>query len=170
MEDYQTMFRKIIEEHRALREQLGTAEESVSDRVAIDLLRRMRSDLTPGRAEILSEKMSSLQVVLGGLDKGLKSHFALESNYFPPFLGDLLMRALLLEHRGILERLNEARSTVTDVKVAGLSHEELQARDAQVKQAVNALSRAVGEHAAKEELLMGMLQKGFEDKGIDISR
>ena len=169
MENYHTMFRKIIEEHKVIRGHIKLAGDSVSDRVAIDALRKARADWTPGRLEILSEKQKKLQQTLSFLDEGLQNHFALEARYLPPFLGELLMRALLLDHREIKKRIDEAKSVVTDTELEGLSQEELLSKEARMQQLVNALSRAVGEHAAREEILLRMLQKGLEDRGMTIS-
>ena len=165
MEDYRAMFERIREEHVTIRGNVKLVGDSVSDHEALNALTRARADWVPGRAEILSEKQKRLQQTLSFLGEGLQNHFALEAKYLPPFLGELFMRALLLEHREIAEEIDEARSTAANMILEGLSREELLLKEAQIQQMVSGLCQAVEEHAAKEETLLEMLQKGLQESG-----
>lgn len=165
MEDYRAMFERIREEHVTIRGNVKLVGDSVSDHEALNALTRARADWVPGRAEILSEKQKRLQQTLSFLGEGLQNHFALEAKYLPPFLGELFMRALLLEHREIAKEIDEARSTAANMKLEGLSREELLLKEAQIQQMVSGLCQAVEEHAAKEETLLEMLQKGLQESG-----
>lgn len=162
MEDYQAMFNRIREEHLAIRGEVRLVGDSVSDQEALNALTRARTDWIPGRAEILSEKQNRLQQTLSLLGEGLQNHFALEARGLPPFLSEPFMQALLLEHHEIGEQIDEARSAAVDMKLEGLSREELLSKEAQIQQIVTRLCQAVEEHAAKEETLLGMLEKGFK--------
>ena len=165
MEDYRAMFNKIREEHLAIRGNIRLVGDSVSDEEALKVLTRARADWFPGRTEILSEKQKRLQQALSSLEEGLQNHFAIEAKYLPPFLGELFMRALLLEHREIAEQINEARSMAVAMKLEGLSREELLSKEAKIQQVVNGICQAVEEHAAKEETLLEMLEKGLQERG-----
>lgn len=165
MEDYRAMFKRIREEHSAIRGNVRLVGDSVSDQEALNALTRARADWIPGRAEILSEKQKRLQQTLSFLGEGLQNHFALEAKYLPPFLGELFMRALLLEHREIGKEIDEARSTAANMKLEGLSREELLLKEAQIQQMVSGLCQAVEEHAAKEETLLEMLENGLQESG-----
>ena len=168
MEDYEAMFRRIIKEHKFIAEHVQLAGESVGDRAAIDALRRAREALIPGWLDVLTEKRRSLQRTLALLAEGLQNHFAFEGRYLPPFVGDILMTALAVEHRQLIELIAGIKSAAS-VELEGLSEGELLAKETEIRQLVDALSRTVGEHAAKEGMLLEMLRKGFEDKGIKIA-
>jgi hemerythrin len=165
MEDYRAMFERIREEHLSIRGNIRLVGDSVSDQEALNALRKTRADWIPGRADILSEKQKRLQQTLSFLDEGLQNHFALEARYLPPFLGELFMRALLLEHREIGKQVNEAKSMAADMKLEGLSREELLLKEGQIQQIVSGLCQTVEEHAAKEETLLEMLEKGLQESG-----
>lgn len=87
------------------------------------------------------------------------------AKYLPPFSGELFMRALLLEHREIGKQIDEARSMAADMKLEGLSREELPSKEAQIQQIISRLCQAVEEHAAKEKTLLEMLEKGLQESG-----
>ena len=163
MEDYRAMFSRIREEHQAIRGDIRLVGDSVSDQEALNTLTRARSDWIPGRAEILSEKQKRLQQTLSFLGEGLQNHFALEAKYLPPFLGELFMCALLLEHREIVKQIDEARSMAVAMKLESLSREELLSEEAKIQRVVSGICQAVEEHAAKEETLLEMLEKGLRE-------
>jgi hemerythrin len=163
MEDYRAMFERIREEHLAIRGDMRLVGDSVNDQEALNALTRARADWIPGRAEIMSEKQQRLQQTLSFLGAGLQNHFALEAKYLPPFLGELFMRALSLEHREIVKQIDEAISMAADMKLEGLSREELLVKEVQMQQIVSGLCQTVEEHAVKEETLLEMLEKGLQE-------
>jgi hypothetical protein len=165
MEDYRAMFSRIREEHLAIRGDIRLVGESVSDQEALSALTRARADWVPSRAEILSEKQKRLQQTLSFLGDGLHNHFALEAKYLPPFLGELLMLALILEHREIGKQIDEARSVTVDTKLEGLSQEEVLSKETRIQQIVSRICQIVEEHASKEEILLGMLERGLQESG-----
>lgn len=164
MEDNLAIIRRIIEEHQAIRRHVKLVGDSASDREAMNALTKARAEWIPGRLEILSEKQKRLQQTLSFLDEGLSNHFHYEQTYLPPLLGELLMRALLLEHGEIRKEIDEAKSIVADTKLDELSREELLSEESNVHQVVGTLCQLVEEHATKEEMLLEMLQRALEEK------
>jgi hypothetical protein len=165
MGDNLAIIRRIIEEHRAIRGHIKLIGDSTSDREAMNALARARADWIPGRQEILSEKQKRLQQTLGFLDEGLKNHFAFEARYLPPLLGELLMRALLLDHGEIRKEIDGAKSMVTDTKLEDLSREDLLSKESRINRIINNLCQVVEEHATNEEILLEMLERALEEKG-----
>ena len=165
MENNLAIISRIIEEHQAIRGHIKLVGDSASDREAMNALTRARADWIPGRLEILAEKQKKLQQTMSFLDEGLKNHFAFEARYLPPFLGELLMRALLLEHREIRKQIDEAKSIVADTRLEGLSREELLSKESRVHQTVSTICQLVEEHAIREEVVLEMLQRALEEKG-----
>ena len=164
MENYLATIRKVIEEHQTIREHVKLVGDSVSDREALTSLERARADWIPGRVEILAEGQMKLQKTLNSLDEGLNNHFAFEGRALPPLLGELLMRALVLEHREIMREINEAKSMVAEAKLEGLNREELLLKESRMQQMVNNICVLVDEHATKEEAILDMVKGALEDK------
>jgi len=164
MENYLATIRKVIEEHQTIREHVKLVGDSVSDREALTSLERARADWIPGRLEILAEGQKKLQQVLSSLDEGLKNHFAFEGTALRPLLGELFMRALLLEHREIEREIDKAKSMVAKAKLEGLNREELLSKESQMQQMINSICLLVEEHATKEEAILDMIKRALEDK------
>ena len=164
MENYLATIRKVIEEHQTIREHVKLVGDSVSDREALTSLERARADWIPGRLEILVEGQKKLQQALSSLDEGLKNHFAFEGTALRPLLGELFMRALLLEHREIEREIDKAKSMVAKAKLEGLNREELLSKESHMQQMINSICLLVEEHAAKEEAILDMIKRALEDK------
>ena len=75
------------------------------------------------------------------------------------------MRALLLEHREIVKQIDEARSMAVAMRLEGLSRGELISEEMRIQQVVSGICQAIEEHAAKEEILLEMLEKGLRESG-----
>ena len=165
MEDYLAIVRRIIEWHQTIREHVKLVGDSISDREALISLERTRADWVPGRPGLLAETQKKLQRVMSFLDDGLKKHFAYEEEVLPPLLGELLMRALILEHRETMKEINEGKSIAAQTGLEGLSREELLSKESQIQETINSMGRLVEEHLAKEERILEMLQRALEDKG-----
>ena len=165
MEDSLTMINRLIEQHQAIRGHLKLVGDSISDAEAVASLEATQDDWIPGRPGILAEKQKKLQQMLRSLDEGLKNHFAFEEEALPPLLGELFMRALILDHQQINKEIDEARSTVAATGLEGLSREESLSRESYVQQVANSLCDLVEEHATREETILGMLQRALTEKG-----
>lgn len=165
MEDDLAIIRKIIDEHQAIKGHIKLVGDSLSDQEAMKALTRARADWIPGRLEILSEKQARLQRTMSALDEGLNRHFCYEEKYLPPLLGELLMRALLLDHEEIRREIDAAKSMVMDTSLEGLSRTELLSKEAYINRTISNIGQAVDEHATNEEVLLEMLQRALEEKG-----
>lgn len=164
MLDNLAIISRIRDAHQTLMEHTKLVGDSISDEEAMSSLRGAHSDWIPGRQEILAEKQKKLQRTLGFLDEGLKNHFAFEEEVLPPLLGELFMRALILDHREINRELDEAKSIAADIKLEGLSREELLSRESHLQQVIDSISRQVEDHATREEMILGMLEKALQEK------
>lgn len=167
MSDKLAIINRVIEEHQKVRKYVKLVGDSVTDREALASLQKARTDWVPGRLEILSEKQKKLQQTVIALDEGLKNHFDYEEKYLPPILGELFMQALLIEHREINKGLNDAKITVTDTKLEGLSREQCLVEESTLQEVINNLCQAIEEHAHREEIILEMLQKALQEKQPD---
>ena len=155
---------RVIDEHGVIRKHVKLVGDSVPDKEALSSLKRTRTDWPPGQADILAEKLEKLQQTLSFLDEGLKNHFAFEGENLPPLCGNLLMRALILEHEEIEKKIAEARSMVANFTLEGLNEEDLASQGSQVQQMIGSLLSLVEEHATREETVLKMMQRALEEK------
>jgi len=169
MSDDLAIITRLIDEHQILKRHVKLVGDSITDEEALRSLERARADWIPGRTEILAEKHNKLQQTMSFLDEGLNNHFAFEEKVLPPFLGELLMHALVLEHREIKNQVDEAKSMIANARLDGLSREELLAKESQLQQRINGICSLVNEHRTREEAVLEMLQRALgakeQDKG-----
>jgi len=164
MADNLTIVNRAIEEHHTIRGHVKLVGDSVSDLEALFALQKARPDWILSSAEALAEKNNKLQQTISSLDEGLKNHFGFEEKLFPSLLGELLMKALILEHRGVKKQIDEAKSLVNNMKLEGLSQKELLSQKSRIQQKVEGILQLVEEHAAREETILKMLKRALEDK------
>jgi hypothetical protein len=164
VEDYLAVIRKVIEEHQAIRGHVKLIGDTLSDREALDNLERARADWVPGREEALSERQNRLLVTMSSLEEGLNRHYAFEEKALPPLLGDLLMQALVLEHRDLRKVVTETKSAIANTKLEGASREEIMSRESNIQNMIESLSHQKDEHLNREEAILYMLQRVLEEK------
>lgn len=164
MLDNLAIINKVIEEHQAIRGHIKLVGDSIPDQEALASLEQAHADFIPGRWEVLTEKQEKLQQTLSFLDDGLKNHFAFEEKALPPLLGKLPMQGLVLEHREIKNKIDEAKSIIASTKLEGLRREELLSKEAHIQQTITSICLLVEEHATKEEAILDMVQRALEKK------
>ena len=164
MSDNLAIIRRVTEEHQTIRSHIKLVGDSLTDQEVLTALGRARPDWIPGRLEILSEKQNKLQQTMSFLDEGLKNHFAFEEKVLSPLLGELFMRALTIEHGEIKKQIDEAKSIVADTRLEGLSREELLSKEALIQQMIDNVCQLVEGHAAREEVILDMVQRVLEEK------
>jgi hypothetical protein len=165
MADNLAIVNRAIEEHHAIRGHVKLVGDSVNDLEALFSLQKARPVWILSSPEALAEKKNRLQQTLSALDEGLKNHFNFEDKLFPPLFGELLMQALKIEHRGIKNQIEGAKSLVAKIKLEGLSQKELLSKKSQIQQKVEDILQSVEEHATKEETILKMLKKTLEAEG-----
>ncbi len=155
---------RIIKEHQTLRTHLKLVGDSFTDREAMGSLEKVRGDWAPGQMEALTEKQNRLIRTISALVEGLTTHFSFEEKYLPSLLGELIMRALLLNHRQIRKEIDEAKASAASVKQEGLSPGEFLAQESQMRERIDSVLLLVREHLNHEEVVLQMTQRALEDK------
>lgn len=157
MPDDLAVISSMISEHEGIRGHMKLVGEAV---------RGWEAALNPGagrpipeQLQALATKRWNLQQTMSYLDEGLKLHYTHEEKVLPPFLGSLLMEALIMEHREIRERIEQVRSSLAGARLDGLSSQELQAGGSAIKQAVEAICQLVESHSLKEDAMIRLLTK-----------
>jgi len=164
MQEYLSIINEIIKQHQNIEEHLGHVGRSLSDAGALFNLEKLGTEWVPGKAGSLSEKIRDLVRAIDVLDDGLGTHFSYEEEYLPPILGELVMRALIMEHKYVRETLAEAKATVTGVNMEGLSRDEMFIKEADLRQTIDSLRQAIEDHRSREETVLDMLRRVLEEK------
>lgn len=164
MQNDLSIISKIIEWHQTIRTHVKLVGESVTDREALSSLQKSRAEWVPGQLELLAEKQKNLLQTTSFLSDGLKNHFSYEEKVLLPLLGELFMRALILDHREIMREIDEAKKIAADTMLEGLSRDDLLARESEIQQVIDSMCQAVEEHSTREEIILEMLQRALRDK------
>ena len=164
MLDNLAIISRVLDEHHTIRGNVKLVGESVNDLEALFSLRKAYADWTQSSIDTLVEKQKKLQQIVSFLEEGLKNHFAFEEKALAPLFGELLMQALIFEHREIKGRLEEAKSVVADTQLVKLSREELLSKKSHIQQVISGICQMVEEHATKEEIILKMMKVALEEK------
>ena len=171
------IIQRILNEHQDIRGDLKLIGDSVSDAETLFILEKERSDWTSAQLGALAKKQNKLQQTLSFLDEGLKNHFTFEEELLAPLIGEVLMRALTLEHEEIGKEINEAKSLLAETKLEEFNQEEpllkegylknafeLLSKESRIKQAINNIFILVEKHAAKEAEILEMVRRGLGEE------
>lgn len=164
MKDSLETVRELVEAHHIIRAQVKEASGLISDLDAVFGLQKAYSSWTLSSIEALSERQKNLQQTIDRFAEGLRNHFVVEERELPPLLGEVLMKALVFEHQQIEKQINEARSVVANIRLEGLSQEEVLARKSHVQQVISETFHLVEQHATKENTLLKMVESALEAK------
>ena len=164
MLDNLAIINRVIKEHQTIKGDIKLVGDSISDQEAMIGLTRARPDWIPGRLEVLSEKQNRLQQTLSFLNEGLKNYFTYEEKVLPPLFGELLMRALILDHQEIKKGIDAAKSMAADTRLEGLSREELLAKESHIHQVIDGVCQLIEEHATREEIILEMLKRVLREQ------
>ena len=162
MVDALAVVTKIVTEHRAIREHVKLAGDTVNDIEAIFTLQRTQSDWSQTSTTALIEKRDQLLQATSFLEEGLKNHFDFEEGALPPLLGKLLMKAIVHEHHGISGQIASAKATLANIEFEGLSQRELLSKRSAIQQNINSLGHIVEEHMQHEDAILNMMKKALE--------
>ncbi len=153
--------RKAIEEHHKVRSNIRLVGEAMNDMEAVFGLQQANADWSQGSVQGLSETVDRMQRTISGLSAGLKNHFGFEEAYLPPVFGSNLMKALLLEHTEVREKLAECASSIV-ADVSGLPQGKLLSFRSTVQRLVADLGNVIENHTSREEVILRMLEKALE--------
>ncbi len=109
----------------------------------------------------LIKKRDQLLQTINLLEDGLKNHFGYEEKALPLLFGELIMKAILREHNEILEQIENAKTTLINLK--GLNHKELFSKATVIQKSINNLCQTVEDHAHREETILNVMKKDLEE-------
>lgn len=168
--DNLAIINRIIEEHKVIRTHIKLVGDSVSDKESLNALNEVRSGWIPGRLDLLVEKQKKLQTTMALLGDGLEKHFSYEEQYLPPIFGEFLIQALLFEHSAVNREIEKAKQMLTGLKTEGMSRDEILTSELRIQQTIGSMSQTIEEHAVREEVILGMLQRSLEHQARESSK
>jgi hypothetical protein len=150
---------KTIAEHHDIKESLKHAGESLTDIEALFMLRQAYSAWSQSSKEELVMRRSQLLQAVSTLEQGLTRHFGYEEKSLPPLCGELMMKALIHEHRAIGRQMEHAKHYVASLKMEGLEQPQLFAMKNEIQDTINKLLGMVEEHSSHEETVLRMMRE-----------
>ncbi|MBI4329671.1 MAG: hemerythrin domain-containing protein [Chloroflexi bacterium] len=162
MHDSLALISEILAQHQSLRSQVIGVGEATNDLEAVFALQRAHAGWAQSPPEALDERRKLLGKSLDSLNAGLAKHFGFEERFLPPLFGDVLMKALVLEHRQVSEEIGKTRALVSGGGLEGLSPADVLAWKSRLQQETAGLCHRIEEHASHEELVLRMIKRALE--------
>ena len=127
-------------------------------------LQKAHAEWIPGRpGAALPEKQQRLYQLMSSLEEGLTNHFDHEERVMPPLLGELLVKALGLDHRELKEEIGKAKSIVANLAIEESSREELLYEESRIHEMLGSIIQKKMEHLYREEILLDMARRALEE-------
>lgn len=163
MEHNVALISSVISEHHVTRAHVRLAGDTISDEEAGRLLREARNEWIPGRPEASADRRTRLQQTLRFVADGLNNHFATEEAFLFTLLGELLARALILDHRRIIEALDEAHAAAAAMELEQLEREQLLTHELRIQRSIDHICHLIDDHARREDIVLDMMLKALQD-------
>ncbi len=152
---------EVIAEHHTVRENLKRAGDRLSDIEAIFALNKTYSGWTQSSVSALADEFVNTRQAVVMLDEGMKAHFAYEESALPPIFGEVLMNAIISEHKVFNRQLALARQLLGDIRLEGMPQPEMLSLKVRVQQTINGIIQVISEHANHEEVILGIIEKSL---------
>ena len=102
----------------------------------------------------LTDKLANLRQAMGYLEDGLRNHHSHEATIMPPLVGDLLWKAIWLEHSEMLKMTNEIKSLVLNASL-----EAFLDKGTYTMQKIEDLRSFASTHSIREDGILLFLKK-----------
>ncbi|MFC2039304.1 hemerythrin domain-containing protein [Chloroflexota bacterium] len=163
--DKLAVVRHLLEEHGTIREQIKLLGDSITDREALTALQKAHAEWMPGRpVGGLPEKQKRLYQLMSSLEEGLSTHFADEDKVLPPILGELLAKAIKLDHRELEEEIVKVKSIVAYLDTEESSREQVLSKESNTQDMLSSMIQKKVAHMDGEEMILNMALRALEHK------
>lgn len=152
----------VVGEHERIRGHLKLVGDSLSDREAVQTVEKSRINLLENISQPLSVRLEAVLKALATLAEGLKNHYAFEEAELPPILGEVLTRAMEIEHKELLEEIESAKSVLLRTKLEGLTEDEKIVEQALIIGLLDRIERKKQDHMQAEETVLKMARVALE--------
>jgi hypothetical protein len=155
---------KVMDQHELLQERFGSISSIMSDRRALSLIEEAKDALGVNWRLSLSQRRDYLVASLLAVEQGMKSHYDFEEEMLPPLYGELLMRALIFEHRELTDYMRETVEAVSALDLQELDHQEELEREVLISTRLGTLRDKKLDHQRREEAVLVTLRRILEEQ------
>lgn len=166
MDETISLIDAVIEEHKQLIEGIQASEHVVNDLTATLELDRAADGFEPASLDRSQASMQDLQRSLDKVDDGLQAHFSREETAllktFEDHGGRALasaLRALLVEHQGLKDRIDKSKQQVAELLSGGMSRSVWEPMAYGLRAHIRHTRRLLEAHAQSEHELLQELRK-----------
>ena len=163
MEDLE-IITKVMDQHELLQEHLGSVSSIMSDRRALSLIEEAKDELGVNWRLSLTQRREYLIASLLTVEQGMKSHYEFEEEMLPPLYGELLTRALIVEHSGLIDSMRETIEAISALSFEKLNHQEELEMEALISTTLGALRDKKLDHQRREEAVLVTLRRILEEQ------
>jgi hypothetical protein len=154
------IIQRTIQEHHKIRNNLRLVGDAINDIEAVVSLQQAETSWGQSKVQDVERNMDRLKQTISRLNEGLTNHFGFEEKYLPGVFGPALMKALVLEHDEVRERLAKCKAAFID-DIVQFSREKLLSYRSSIQQLVDDLSGLIEGHASREEIILLMIEKAL---------
>ncbi len=112
---------------------------------------------------VLAQRTQLAQTI-ARLEEGLLRHLSFEEKYLPLLLGTWLMKALIIEHQDLKEKIEKAQVLLRNAKFEGVGQTEMLYAKAQIWDALSDIRQTLDQHSGTEEMMLRMLEKALKNQ------
>jgi hypothetical protein len=162
--DELSIVNSMLYEHGALMQYLRMLNAAINEQETLFL--QKSGEWTAGQLQTLKQKHLNLKNSITTLYDSLINHFSSEENALKPFVGQLLLAGLELEHKDIAEHLNQTRLLQSEIEPEKLSREELMAKSYEIRRSVELAAQLIEANINKEDGILHAIRRVLlkEDK------
>lgn len=135
-------------------------DEHQAIRAHIEFLRRAR-EIDPSllaKSQDVAGAERNLQLALSFLAEGIQRHYSHEEQVMPPLFGELLMKAIIVEHRQIQAQLDRVTSLINDaVQKAGLQ-QNISSENQAIRLIIEEVCQKIETHGLIEDAIFTLLK------------
>ncbi len=166
MPDHLTIIHEVQAQHRLIRENIEHVEEAMSDLEMLFSLQRSHASWSQSSVTELPARQEKLSQNIATLESGMKKHFDFEEKSLPPIFGEVLVRALVLVHHKIGERIRVIRENCLTVEFAQLPQEGRLAKKSELTGLISGTAHAIQNHASDEEVILKLAEEALSPSKI----
>jgi hemerythrin len=164
--DQLEIIQRTIQEHHKIRTHIRLVGDAMNDMEAIINLQHADTSWGQHTVQDVEKNMDRLKQTISQLSEGLTNHFGFEEKWLPDVFGQTLMKALILEHDEVRDRLTKYKAAFID-DIKQFTREKLLSYRATIQQDIDDLSGLIESHASREEIVLLMIEKALiKDKNI----
>jgi hypothetical protein len=146
----------VIHEHEVIYASVNSVRNSNED-LARTFDEAQKSGWIQHNIFLLSDKLQLIKDKLTDLEAGFRLHYQLDEDALPSVVGDLMLRAIKIDHKEMLRQFDEIHILLT-----GMSAPKIKESGTIVVKKVDTLCQTIETHIRREASMLQLLSKAFQ--------